>query len=148
MIKKVAKHLFSKRCARKRKSAPSNPFEMAAPSFALKGPVPRPHEAIDFSEGDAKILQELNSVPGKLRPLANYQNGPKVRDSQAPMQMSCFPDRSSGFAPERASFVPSPPSSSGTHAVCSKHGRHLSWRIQNFCHECDQIALAAANADE
>ena len=40
------------------------------------------------------------------------------------------------------------PSRSSSILACSKHRWRKSWRIEEFCHECDSIAMALASTSE
>ena len=96
------------------------------------------------------MLQGLNAVHGRHRSLANPDKGARVGVELAPKATRHTPDDRPGVEQAvslRSSTVPpTPPVLSGMHAVCSLHAHHLSWRIQDYCQECDQVAMARVRA--
>ena len=119
----------------------------AAPSFALNGPA-APPVPIDLQPEDLAFLRSQRArrhIPGPhdFSPLGLAFSGPNISREGTPLQARVFPNRNRIGSP-----APSGPTNSDfCHAVCSTHGRNHSWRITDFCKECEAIAAALVGAD-
>ena len=128
---------------RKGPKAPPGPIELQAQDFAF----PEEHKPPVSSRG----ASDLGTLRGQTSPevkepmhfsaasAAHAFSGSQARSSRDDRTaLQCHPPPCGNSPRPAPRFQP-------YHAVCSQHGRGGSWRIGNYCRECDNIAIAALN---